>query len=257
MTADLNQDEVDTADSLADCPASYGTDDSCMNPDYIKPSFGLLPVPFSLISCTMSVIGSFLIVLSYLLWKDIRTWSRKIITYLAIADFFTASGYIMASINFLVYESHKKYNPVGACQLFECACQIQAYISSWATYSAFWWTCILAMYFYATIVKGNSGKINQLFPLYHILAWGSPILAMFPLLLTGSLGYSLFAAGGWCFIKNDRQTGHTSFTDFSSSFITVIKILAGGKAMEIFTYVWVIVFYLLIQVDIKKKVIQF
>ena len=239
---------------LADCPASYGTG-SCSNPDFIRPSFGLLPVPFSIFSCSMSVVGSILTILPYLLWKDIRNQTlRKVITFLAIADFFTASGYIMASINYLTFINKRKLDDVHACVTFDAVCQIQAYISSWSSYSAFWWTCILAFFFYNVIVKGDIRKINRFFPLYHILAWGSPIFVMFPLLVTGSLGYSLFAAGGWCFIKGEQKLGPTSYTDFSMNYETILKILIGGKALEIFTYIWVIVFYVLIRVNIKRKV---
>ena len=242
---------------LADCPGSYG-DDNCQHDNWVKPNFGFTPVVFSLISCSASVIGSVLTIMPYLLWKDIRTGIRAIITFLALADLITASSYIMASINYITY--YKEINTadedtkVRACTKFDEVCQIQAYISSWSSLSSFWWTCILALYIYWTIEKGDLTKVNKVFPLYHVLSWGSPVLVMFPLLLTGSLGYSLFAAGGWCFIRGHRNVGYSSYQDFSLTFTTIVKIFAGGKAFEISTYIWVIVLYTMIHCSIRKKV---
>ncbi|XP_019849009.1 PREDICTED: probable G-protein coupled receptor 157 isoform X2 [Amphimedon queenslandica] len=241
---------------LPDCPGSYVQ--KCSNDsDFRLPDFGTGPLAVSLTSCSLSVVGSIITILPYLLWKDVRTGLRRVITYLAIADFFTASGYIMASINYIVYDiktehmqNHRKGEP---CTRFDEVCQIQAYISSWSSYSSFWWTLLLALFFYFAIVKGGTKKVEKYFPLYHVLSWGSPILVMFPLLVTGSLGYSLFAAGGWCFIGGDSEVGKSSFVKYSLSPVSIIKILAGGKAFEIFTYVWIIAMYFYIRCRVRRK----
>lgn len=240
---------------VPDCPDSYG-DSSCYGADYKKPIFGYLPVAVSLFSCSLSVLGSIITILPYILWEDVRkSGIRRTITYLAIADLFTASGYIMASINYLVYQRNKDSHP-NACRNFDYVCQVQAYIASSASYCSFWWTSILALFFYWTVVKGDTKKGDKYFPLYHILSWGSPILVMLPLLATSSLGYSLFSAGGWCFIKGQSEIDYNTgvFSGYSLDYLTVIKTLAGGKAFEITTYIWVIVFYVLIQYNIRKKV---
>ena len=243
---------------LPDCPGSYlQTCNSSTSYDNF-PDFGKGPLAVSLFSCSCSVLGSIITILPYLLWKDVRTGLRRVITYLAIADLFTASGYIMASINYVVYDKktgHMNLDRKGQpCVRFDEVCQIQAYISSWSSYSSFWWTLLLAFFFYWAIAKGGTKKVEKFFPLYHVLSWGSPILVMFPLLVTGSLGYSLFAAGGWCFIGGDSEVGKTSFVKYSLSSPNILKILAGGKAFEIFTYVWIIAMYFYIRCRVRRKV---
>lgn len=211
---------------------------------------GQMPTIITLVSCSLSVVGAILTILPYLLWKDIRTGLRKIITFLAIADLITALGYIMGSVNYFIY--HKRIEAgektEHACTKFDEVCQIQAYITSWSSLSSFWWTSILALYIYWTVVKGEFQVVNKLFPIYHIIAWGSPLLTMLPLLFTGSLGYSRFAAESWCFIKGDHGR------DYSLSFMTIVKTFAGGKAVEIGTYLWVIALYTTIHYNIRKKV---
>ena len=233
--------------TVQNCPDNY---DECDKDNYMELQIGQMPTIITLVSCSLSVVGAILTILPYLLWKDIRTGLRKIITFLAIADLITALGYIMGSVNYFIY--HKRIEAGEktdhACTKFDEVCQIQAYITSWSSLSSFWWTSILALYIYWTVVKGEFQVVNKLFPIYHIIAWGSPLLTMLPLLFTGSLGYSRFAAESWCFIKGDHGK------DYSLSFMTIVKTFAGGKAVEIGTYLWVIALYTTIHYNIRKKV---
>ena len=252
----MNKDNISlqiSSDEYANCPGIY-EGKYCMYDGWIKPEFNNIPMIFSMISCSLSVIGSLLMILPYVLWKDLRTGVRAIVTFLAIADLFTALGYIMGSCNKIMYTKHRKDSEIKACHEFDTVCQIQAYISSWSSLSSFWWTAILAFYLYWTIAKGDTQKVNRYFPLYHILAWSSPLLVMFPLLATHSLGYSIFAASGWCFIRGDKTNGYSAYTDFHLSSKTILLILVGGKAFEIATYFWVVILYSMIYCKIHKKV---
>lgn len=235
------------------CPALF-FDGPCDNQDWKEPNFHFYPAYISTVSCSASCIGSGLIVLTYLLWKDMRTGLRKIVTYLAIADFFTAAGYLLGNVNYFHYNDRVVEDEVSACYLFDTVCQIQAFVTSWSSLSSFVWTAILAVYLYWALVKGDSTSPHAYFMVYHVLSWGSPLLVMLPLLCTGSLGFSPFAAGGWCFIAADSSTIDISADAYVLNGKTVALILVGGKAMEISTYVLVIALYSKIQWSIRKKV---
>ena len=200
--------ETDDHASAGVCPAVF-FDGICAMPGWREPDLGFNSVYISTVSCSASCVGSGLIVLTYLLWKDIRTGLRKIVTFLAIADFFTAAGYLLGNANYVHYNRHVTQDEVGACYLFDTVCQIQAFVTSWSSLSSFIWTAILAVYLYWALVKGDPKSPGEYFVLYHVLSWGSPLLVMLPLLCTGSLGYSPFASGGWCFIATptDHSTG--------------------------------------------------
>ena len=236
----------------AACPALF-FDGFCANPDWRKPDLGFNPVYISTVSCSASCIGSTLIVLTFALWKDTRTCLRRIVTCLAIADFFTAAGYLLGNANYVRYSNGVARDEVGACYLFDTVCQIQAFVTSWSSLSSFVWTGILAVYLYRALVKGDAQSPNEYFTVYHLLSWGSPLLVMLPLLCTGNLGYSPFAAAGWCFIATDYSAVKTSAGAVLSG-KTVVLILVGGKAVEMSTYVLVIGLYSKIQWSIRKKV---
>lgn len=159
------------------CPALF-FDGPCDNQDWKEPNFHFYPAYISTVSCSASCIGSGLIVLTYLLWKDMRTGLRKIVTYLAIADFFTAAGYLLGNVNYFHYNDRVVEDEVSACYLFDTVCQIQAFVTSWSSLSSFVWTAILAVYLYWALVKGDSTSPHAYFMVYHVLSWGSPLLGV-------------------------------------------------------------------------------
>lgn len=226
---------------IVDCPGKYKSW-NCPE-DWRVPSFGMVPIGVSMTSCILSVLGAFLTIIPYILWKDLRTGIRRIITFLAVADLLTAISYLMGTINWLSY-SYTNEDQTHSCQHFYTVCEIQSFLSCWFSMSSFLWTAILALYLYCKIKFGDVSKIDRMFPIIHVISWGLPIILVFPLLATGYLGYSAFAAGGWCFVKADNYHNiHRVSNNYKMSFTTVIIILVGGKALEISIYVWVLVLF--------------
>ena len=215
----------------------------------------MVPVGFSIVSTTLSVVGAILTIIPYLLWKDVRTGIRRIITFLAVADLFTALSYLMGTSNLIVYRyrADSDSDSLQPCQQFNTVCQIQSFLSCWFSVSSFLWTAVLALYLYNKINHGDISKINKWFPLIHVITWGLPMVMIFPLLAAGYLGFSVFAAGGWCFVKPAHTLkSSSSYRQFHLSMETILTILAGGKAIEISTYIWVMVLFCRIFYKIHK-----
>lgn len=175
-------------------------------------------------------------------WKDIRSGSRAIITYLSIADFFTAFGYIFGSLNY--YFNFEK----TSCSDFLIVCEIQSFITSTSSLSSFFWTCSLAIYLYVSLVHNKVALIQKFFPAFHVINWGLPLLITFPVLATGHLGLSYSAVSTWCFIE-----GIPNATKAEMGIETSL-VLVAGKLWEIMTYIIVIVFCLLIKRHIAVQV---
>lgn len=213
-------------------------------------TLGAGPAIVSIVSSSLSCIGSVLIIYTYLRWKDLRTGSRSIITFLAIADFFTAFGYVLGSTNYLVYWINLKSGdrPSEECPVFTKVCTIQSYLTAWSTLSSFLWTSFLALYLYLIIVKSRLFFATRLIDWFHFVAWGLPIAICFPLLITGHLGFAPYTASTWCFIYDDQYvTPHLKSKE-------VGIILVGGKLWEMLTYTVVIILYTAIKCHIWKEV---
>ena len=176
----------------------------CKNSSSSEFSLGPAPCHVGIVSNTLSCVASILIISLYITWKDLRdNGAHSIITYIAISDFFTALGYMVGSdINLLGYSYNYRLDKPDwdRCSIFKNVCEIHSYIVTWATMSSYIWTIILSFYFYFSIAH-NHNLTKILMPLYHILAWGVPILVVFPLLCFKKLAYAPFVSGVWCYME--------------------------------------------------------
>ncbi len=217
-----------------ECPTNLESFDIGRAPSYV-----------SLTSSSLSCMGSILIVLTYCLLKDMRSGAQAIITLLAIADFFTAFGYIMGGVNFLINFKDKEVD--YDCSAFTSICEIQSFITTWSTMSSYCWNCILAFYFFLVVGYGNQKLANRLIPLYNIVAWIGPLLIVFPLLVENKLGYAPYVASNWCFIKDMKYK-----ESITENIDTIVYILVAGKLWEVICYFVILVLYIWIKISVNR-----
>ena len=225
------------------CPT---TNNNCTGVDtgYVSIENGPIPSYVAIVSSGFSCLGSILIVVTFFALKDMRTGAQKIITFLALADFVSAVGYIVGSVNFVIHYNKTEHKE---CQVFEDICVAQATLTGWSMLTSFLWTTILAFYFYLIIVYRRVQVAARLMPLYHIVAWGFPLLIIIPVVATSHLGYAPYAASNWYFVKNTnfRRGLKTNMTEF-------IVILFEGKLWELLTYMIISVLFILVASHIAK-----
>lgn len=217
------------------CPRSF----NCTTGNLVSFDIGVSPSYVSLVSCSLSCLGSILILLTFCLLKDLRTTTQKIITLLAVADLISAIGYILGSINFL---THFNKNDSSDCSIFLTLCKTQSTITSWSSLVSFCWTVILAFHFFLIIVFKRFQFARKLLPVYNILAWGVPLVIIVPLLVMDKLGYAPYAASNWCYIKDYNYSGLNTKQDA----LTIALILVAGKGWEFISYASVAILYLII-----------
>lgn len=108
-----------------------------------------------LCSCALSFLGSSLIVLTYIIWPDLRTTPRKLLVYLSVSDWLSAVSYAF-----------------GVWSVFRTDsldCVIQGAISSFANTSSFFWTVAIAVYLYIFIVLSNQRLADSLVLFFHLV----------------------------------------------------------------------------------------
>ena len=238
------------------CPHHYNCTELTGREDYKSLVLGVGPSIVAIISCTFSMLGSLLIVYTYVRWRDIRTGSRSIITFLAIADFVTAFGYVTGSINYIL-QYLEEPEQLQTCPVFQQVCQIQSFITTTSSLSSFAWTSTLAVYLYLIIVKSKMNLAYRLMPLYHVIAWLGPLLITLPLLAIGNLGYSPYAASNWCYIGESLPYTNPKYQCGHLNLRMVLLIFIAGKAWEIITYIVVILFYARIKWHIYREVCMY
>ena len=238
--------ETDT-ESDEICPGNI----NCSHSNRTSFDIGETPSYIAIISSSLSCLGSLLIFVAFLAFKDLRTPAQKIITQLALADFISAAGYIVGSSNFI---THFKETDHHKCSVFKIICEVQASVTSYSSLCSFWWTLILAFYLYMVIVYNRRALVAKLFPLYNLLAWGIPLLIIVPLAALRKLGYAPYAASNWCFVKSPDYS--TDKNDLRANYKVIVFILVAGKFWEILTYIAVIIIYVHITGHLSKVLLN-
>lgn len=152
------------------------------------------------ITCFLSILGSFLIMVSYILFKEIRTKARLILFHLSLMDLGVGVSNLVGDIvrfeRFYVHNS-TLVNPETIPRVF---CEIQAFFAQLCTINSILWTCVLAVYMYFLSVEKTSSYMRGFVRVSYVLCYGASLLVTAWTLATGRLGYAPYNSSGWCSI---------------------------------------------------------
>ena len=183
--------------------------------DSISPATKMVPVLTDIklrilvgITCSLSILGSLMIIVSYIGFKSLRTTPRLILVHLSIMDLGVAVANLVGiSVNFNKYyfdntnTSYKFRLPIlkDPGTTINNACITQAVFAVYFTNGSFLWTLNMAVYLYLRIVHFQRPRAARCsFYLIGILCYVLPVLIVLWKLLTHRLGYSPFSSEGWC-----------------------------------------------------------
>lgn len=158
------------------------------------------------------MLGSLLIMLSYIFYKELRTTSRLLLFHLSLMDFGVGlANFVGDMIRFeRFYVNQSDYyiiSPKHISTAVSAACQGQAFIALFCTISSVLWTCILAVYMYMvanTIASRTQFSYKHFMWFSYTLCYGLPFMVTLWTLLTGRLGYAPYNSSGWCSLKSSN-----------------------------------------------------
>lgn len=206
----------------------------------------------TMVSSCFSMMGSALIIITFIIWRDIRTVARAIVVFLAIADFFTAAGYLFGSVVSYLHE-RGHYSP----NQYKILCETQSFVTTAFPISSFLWTSYLAIYLYVAIVHSNPILAKKLLVIFHITGWGVPLAICLPTILTGHLGSSNDETSvNWCFVSLhvDNPENKTELKRQLAEYYG-FELLC-GKFWEITTYFVALVLYITVKVVLKRRTVS-
>ena len=186
------------------------------------------------ISGSLSLLGTSLIIGTYIAWKDFRSTSRIILVYVSIADFIVAGSNLVG-----VWHRHTETGR-------DVLCEAQSFVTATASLWSFFWTTFLAAFMYMTVAKKQRNKAVIMLKVFHGFGWGIPIIIVGTALGLQKLGNDKdFYTSGWCWINSDLNDEDKH-----------LWMLLTGKAWEIAAYVICSTFYLLLRCHIHKEVMS-
>lgn len=229
------------------CEAYYNVSSSYKN---VSPATGYTAI----LSSSFSVIGSLLIIFTFVAYREVRTVGRAILVFLAIADFLTALGYIFGSALFLHYHPDR-YNystSENASSPYDNRyvhlCKFQSFVTTFFPISSFLWTANLSIYFFVTIVLRKIQAAKKLIIIFHITAWGIPLLICVPAVATGWLGPAKsHTSVSWCWVRFDTDQPQ-KISEF------YLMELICGKFWEIMTYLVSLILCGIVKYTLYKRV---
>ena len=212
-------------------------------------------VPATIVSSFLSIVGSMLIIVTFVMWKDVRrSTARQILLFLAIADLMGAVGYFAGGLAFYMQPSEEANRLI---------CSVGSFWTTYFPVVSFFWTTYLAIYFAVALVLKRPNWTTKLMILYHLTAWLIPLAICIGFIVEGWLGpgprdspcsynatgVASQVAAGWCFVSSTIIHGNITNNTFQENmkFYFIIEAFA-GKGWEIISYFVVVVCYVLIVV---------
>ena len=159
-------------------------------------------VAVGLVSSSFSIIGAFFIILTYILFKDLRTKARFVLLMIATSDSINSVSYVFAfvytAIN--VYYSLCYYQKSGV-ELHFCA--IQSAVNLFATLASNCWTCVLGIHITCLFYSKNYLDNKYVMGIAHTVCWIGPFILVSFSYIFGRLGPGAQSVNiGWCFVSN-------------------------------------------------------
>uniref|UniRef100_A0A1X7TB06 G-protein coupled receptors family 2 profile 2 domain-containing protein n=1 Tax=Amphimedon queenslandica TaxID=400682 RepID=A0A1X7TB06_AMPQE len=168
-------------------------------------------LPYTLTSSSLSVIGSLLIIVSFLALKDARSSNvRKLIFLLAVADLFTAASFIAAVVRRYTFMSGhdvdqnvSRSSTMREDSSYLTFCKAQAAFTAYFQCVALFLTAFLAVYFFIILVRNNHRLARKLMLPFCLMSWGVPIIICGYVFANDKFGIGDSRSSvGWCFIDN-------------------------------------------------------
>ena len=220
-------------------PWSAGTEDSnSVSTAFKSKDVGIRSVV--ILTCSLSVLGSLAIILSFACFRQLRSKPREILLHISIMDLGVSLANLLgAAVYFDQYYHTPAVNitdpadfafqptratdeppaadgdagPVAqfsAPRAVEDLCVAQAFFAGFFTLGSVLWTVFLSVYiyFYLLFHKTRPQLPKRSLPFAGVLCYGLPLAVMAWLVSTGRLGYAPYNSSGWCtLIVQDPATG--------------------------------------------------
>ena len=168
------------------------------------------------LTSALSVVGSLLIVLSYVCFRDVRTKAREILMHISFMDLGVGvTNLIGVGVNFSQYfkesckstpilhnqQNHYHNNSTDLCNvhtLLGGLCKVQGGLANVFTIGSVLWTICLSMFLYLLVSRKDTKEAKIFVRFANFFCYLMPVGITLWLVLTGRIGYSVYESTGWC-----------------------------------------------------------
>lgn len=194
-----------------------------MNNDSMQ-AFELAQKVIVSISCVLSMVGSLLIIIAFIAFKETRSPLRQILTNLSIADLITAFWNLVGILsNFGRYFPHMSHS-------LSVFCQVQVFFAQYGTNASILWTIWISLHILLSLALKQPTRVNsKLLIVYYLISWVVPAAILVWFAIAGFLEYIPNVTPGWCTITTDKPytivLGYTVFVYTAFLVLPVISVV--------------------------------
>lgn len=144
------------------------------------------------ITCVLSILGSSLIIFTYVAFKDLRTTARQLLVSLSVADIIIAlSHFVGLFANYrrfiIVLEDGTRVASNSSNE--DPVCIIQGATTMFGTVASLLLSLLIAFYMLVLIQSRTLKPAKRLAPFIHLVSWGIPIIVVAVVGAVKSFGY--------------------------------------------------------------------
>ena len=202
------------------------------------------------ITCVLSILGSFLIIISYFLFREVRTNARLVLVHISVADLGVAASNLFGDA--FRFETHFNSTSNGLePAVFEKICKVQAFIAHFSTISSVLWTMALAVLMYCIVKRpittNNIKGFIKFMCFFCVFCYGMPFFVSLWMICTDRLAFSPYDTFGWCgtiIYKGQIMSNKTNY----------VTAVLGYDLWIVLTSVILIVAYLSLHFCVRQEV---
>ena len=205
----------------------------------------------SAVTCSLSIIGSVAIILSYVLIKDIRSKARELLVHLSIMNLTFSIANLTGII--LPYDKYLLHQTSGSAHdNFKRVCEAQAFFAVYGTIGSILWTLGLAVYLYFRIVSRDARLTKRVVFVLYFVCYALPLYPSLWLLVRGHYGYpkSGDESGGWCTVLiglGKTEQGH---------YDQELMLFMVNDIWILLTFITMVPIYLIIHCQVRAEVLS-
>lgn len=165
---------------------------SCTPIPAYHPTFIIVTQAFVSATTVLSILGSVLIVGTFIAFKNLRTRARQLLVQLSIADFAVAASQLVGvNVNLQKYAGHicTGMDQADFNITSDTFCKVQGGLTIFFTVSSFFWTVAVAIYLLTVIVFESQRVGKWLTYLSYPVCWGVPAVIVMAFGLRKSIGF--------------------------------------------------------------------
>ena len=150
--------------------------------------------------CVLSILGSALIIFTFVFFRDLRTTARHFLANLSVADCIIAASHLIG-----LFANYRRFLCDAESSEHDVSCTLQAAATMFGTLAAFAWTLAIAVYMWSIVVLRRKAATWSIV-LSYAVCWGVPAAMVIGYGAAGYFGFDEGVDIGTCLTIELRMT---------------------------------------------------